>query len=52
MVLNYKDFQFQIINERLHINKEVDEYSDKIYDFIKKSKSKEFIFVDLRVLLS
>jgi hypothetical protein len=47
MVLNYKDFQFQIINERLHINKEVDEYSDEIYDFMKKSKSKEFIFVDL-----
>ena len=42
----YKDFRFSLIIERLGINKEIDEYSDKIYEIIKSDK-KHFTFTDL-----
>ena len=37
MILDYKDLEFHMIIERLHINKEIDEYGDKIYEIIKNS---------------
>ena len=40
MILDYKDLEFHMIIERLHINKEIDEYGDKIYEIIKNSKKK------------
>jgi hypothetical protein len=45
--LKFKDFSFKIIIERLGINKEIDEYSDKIYKIIKNSDKDKFIFTDL-----
>ena len=43
----YKDFRFGLIIERLGVNKEIDEYSDKIYEIIKKSDEKHFTFTHL-----
>lgn len=43
----YKDFRFGLIIERLGVNKEIDEYSDKIYEIIKKSDEKYFTFTHL-----
>lgn len=42
-----KLFDFQLIIERLHINKDIDEYSDKIYNLIKSSNKVKFEFDDL-----
>lgn len=45
---DFKDFEFQLVIERLHINTDIDEYSDKIYDVIKNKPSKnKFEFSDL-----
>lgn len=41
------DFEFYLIKERLHVHKELDEYSDKIYDIIKKSDKIKFEFLNL-----
>jgi len=43
------DFRNFILNERLHINDELDKYSDKIYKYIKSSDNKSFIFNDLPI---
>ena len=52
MILDYKDLEFHMIIERLHINKEIDEYGDKIYEIIKNSKKNKFNFTDLPVKLN
>lgn len=47
-IKEFKDFnQFNLIIERLHINKEIDEYSDKIYPIIYNSNKSYFEFTDL-----
>lgn len=45
-MLNFKNF---ILNEKLHINDELDKYSDKIYNIIKTSDKKSFIFKNLPI---
>jgi hypothetical protein len=46
--MNIQNFnQFNLLIERLHINKDVDEYSDKIYDLILNSNKLNFKFTDL-----
>jgi hypothetical protein len=52
MILDYKDFEFHMIIERLHIYKDIDEYGDKIYEIIKNSKTNKFKFTDLPVKLN
>jgi hypothetical protein len=48
MINNFKDFnQHNLIIERLHINKEIDLYSDEIYPIISKSNKSIFEFTDL-----
>lgn len=47
MIEKYSNFQFKLISERLHINKEVDLYSDQIYDIIKNSDKLKFEFYDI-----
>lgn len=42
-MLNFGNF----VNEKLHINKDVDEYSDIIYDVIKNGKKNKYIFTDI-----
>lgn len=44
---NIMDFNFYLIKERLHIHEELSNYSDKIYNIIKKSNGKKFEFLDL-----
>ena len=46
-MLNFEDFEFQLIIERLHINKDIDEYSDRIYSIINNSTKDKFKFTDL-----
>lgn len=47
-IKKFEDFnQFNLIIERLHINKEIDEYSDKIYPVISNSNKSYFEFTDL-----
>jgi len=47
-VKKFKNFnQFNLIVEMLHINKEIDEYSDKIWRVISDSDKSKFIFDDL-----
>jgi len=44
----FEDFnQFNLIIERLHINKEIDEYSDEIYPIISNSNKSKFEFTDI-----
>jgi hypothetical protein len=51
MIKKFEDFnQFNLIIERLHINKEIDEYSDQIYPIL-KSKN-QFEFDDLPIKLN
>lgn len=54
--MNIKKFeefnQFSLILERLHINKEIDEYSDKIYPIISSSDKVRFEFTDLPIRLN
>jgi hypothetical protein len=49
--MNIKEFQnfnqFNLVVEMLHINKEIDEYSDKIWRVISDSDKSKFIFDDL-----
>lgn len=48
MINNFKDFnQHNLIIERLHINKEIDLYSDEIYPMISKSDKSKFEFLKL-----
>jgi hypothetical protein len=47
MIEKYSNFQFKLISERLHLNKEVDLYSDQIYDIIKNSDKLKFEFYDV-----
>jgi hypothetical protein len=52
-IKKFEDFnQFNLIIERLHINKEVDFYSDKIYPIISNSKLSYFEFTDIPVKLN
>jgi hypothetical protein len=44
--------QFNLIIERLHVNKEIDEYSDKIYTLISNSNEHQFEFTDLPINLN
>jgi len=47
-IKKFEDFnQFNLIIERLHINKEIDEYSDKIYPIISDSDKFYFEFTDI-----
>lgn len=47
-IKKFEDFnQFNLIVERLHINKEIDDYSDKIYPMISNSNKSNFEFTDL-----
>jgi hypothetical protein len=47
-IKKFEDFNhFSLIVERLHINKEIDEYSDKIYPIIFGSNKSYFEFTDL-----
>ena len=43
---------FNLVIERLHINKEIDEYSDKIYPIISYSNKYNFEFTDLPIKLN
>ena len=48
MINNFKDFnQHNLIIERLHINKEIDLYSDEIYPMISKSDKSIFEFTNI-----
>jgi hypothetical protein len=48
MINNFEDFnQHNLIIERLHINKEMDLYSDEIYRIISKSNESIFEFTDI-----
>lgn len=47
MIDSYKNFRYNLIVERLGINKEIDEYSDKIFNLLKNSKDRKFTFTDL-----
>lgn len=47
MIEKYSNFEFKLISERLHLNKEVDLYSDQIYDIIKNSDKLKFEFCDI-----
>lgn len=48
MIKRFEDFNnLSLISERLHINKDIDSYSDKIYPFISNSKESYFEFIDL-----
>ncbi len=52
MIKGFEDFnQFNLIIERLHINKEIDEYSDQIYPILKSNKN-QFEFDDLPIKLN
>jgi hypothetical protein len=52
-IKNFEDFnQFNLIIERLHINKEIDEYSDKIYPILSNSNKNYFEFTDLPINLN
>jgi hypothetical protein len=52
-IRKFEEFnQFSIILERLHINKEIDEYSDKIYPIISISDKVKFEFTDLPIRLN
>lgn len=47
-IKRFEDFdQFNLIIERLHINKDIDDYSDKIYPLISNSSRLLFEFTDL-----
>lgn len=47
-IKRFEDFdQFNLIIERLHINKDIDDYSDKIYPLISNSPRLLFEFTDL-----
>lgn len=50
--LSIKNFELFLITERLHINKKIDEYTDKIYPIISNSDSNNFIFTDLPIALN
>lgn len=52
MIDNYKNFRYKLIVERLGINDEIDEYSDKIYHILKNSKNKKHVFTDLPTSLN
>ena len=52
MIKKFEDFnQFSLIIERLHINTEIDEYSDQIYPILKSNKN-QFEFDDLPIKLN
>jgi len=52
-IKKFEDFnQFNLIIERLHINKEIDEYSDKIYPILSNSDKDYFEFTDLPTKLN
>lgn len=42
----YDNIQYDLILDRLHINTDLDIYSDEIYDIIKSSDKNKFIFKD------
>ena len=46
-MINIKNFELFLITEKLHINKELDEYSDEIYTLMKKSDENKFEFTDI-----